>query len=372
MTKEQVLSILYSERSRLQEKYNTPGWTISVIVATMATIFYQGVNLALKEPIDWDISFVICFFLFDFIFVLGFLNEICKKRRLPVFVKNTHTEKNSTIFIIIYLTIHFLWMCSFCDCIYTKFVCLPILGYFVVLYIFGLKELSNENGFKNIKPDKVLYLYPILFLIVCVSLFIYFHKYYTANISINSVNIGMLLFAFLFLINHLYKYEFEMLKKIDRLIDRTLYDNIENYDVILEELEQMTVGVDIERYLLKQHYEVVESTKFIIKKEYEKINDILLLQSCLNDSVLDIEQSFKEIDERVEFFKNSKKYINDMLIRCYGRDNQIQNNKLSKMIKDIEQYIYIHTTMYSKYKAIADIELYRRFFIEEYHKCHFV
>ena len=128
------------------------------------------------------------------------------------------------------------------------------------------------------------------------------------------------------------------------------------------------VGVDVERYLFKQYHKVVESSAFIIKKEYERINEILLLESKVNDCVLDIECSFKEIDSCVEFFKNSKKYINDMIASCYGHDKQIRNNKLSKMMYEMDLYIGIHTTMYSKYKVVADIELYRMFFIEEYQK----
>ena len=159
-----------------------------------------------------------------------------------------------------------------------------------------------------------------------------------------------------------------MIKDIDRLIDRTLYDDIDNYDKVLEDLEQMTVGVDVERYLFKQYHKVVESSVFIIKKEYERINEILLLESKVNDYVLDIECSFKEIDSRVEFFKNSKKFINDMMASCYGHDKQIRNNQLSRMMTEMELYIRIHTTMYSKYKVVADIESYRIFFIEEYQK----
>ena len=57
-----------------------------------------------------------------------------------------------------------------------------------------------------------------------------------------------------------------------------------------------------------------------------------------------------------------------MMASCYGRDKQIRNNKLSKMMNEMELYIALHTTMYIKYKVVTDFELYRIFFIEEYRK----
>lgn len=368
MTKEEVLSILYSERSRLQEKYNTPGWTVAVVIATIATIFFQGVNLFLENFINWNLSFAICFLLFDIVILIGLIYSLRKNGHSPVFAKHLQTEKNATIFIIVYLIVHLLWMCVCNGCVYVNLACLFILGYFIYLYIKALIVLSNEKGFKNTKPHKVSYIYPILLLFVCVNLGIYIYNEYMTNTLISSVKMGMFLFALLFLVNHLFKCEFELLKDIDRLIDRTLYDDIDNYDKVLEDLEQMTVGVDVERYLFKQYHNVVESSVFIIKKEYERINEILLVKGKVDDFVLDVECSFKEIDSCVEFFKNSKKFINDMMASCYGRDKQIRNNKLSKMMNEMELYIALHTTMYSKYKVVTDFELYRIFFIEEYRK----
>lgn len=93
MTKEEVLSILYSERSRLQEKYNTPGWTVAVVIATIATVFFQGVNLFLENFINWNLSFAICFLLFDIVILIGLIYSLRKNGHSPVFAKHLQTEK---------------------------------------------------------------------------------------------------------------------------------------------------------------------------------------------------------------------------------------------------------------------------------------
>ena len=105
MTKEETLSILYSERTRLQEKYNISGWSFGAIVAAISALVLQIINTAYENCVNWDLSFMICFALFDIVLCVVFTYQLII-RKIPVFIRYSNTLRFYSILFVLYFLFH--------------------------------------------------------------------------------------------------------------------------------------------------------------------------------------------------------------------------------------------------------------------------
>ena len=110
MTREQVLSILYSERTRLQEKYNMSGWGLGAVIAAISALAVQIISIAYENDVNWDLSFMICLALFDIVLCCVFAYQLIR-RKIPVFIRYSDTMRFYSILFVLYFLFHIVWMC---------------------------------------------------------------------------------------------------------------------------------------------------------------------------------------------------------------------------------------------------------------------
>jgi len=168
------------------------------------------------------------------------------------------------------------------------------------------------------------------------------------------------------MLTHLFKNELEMINKVDILINSVLYDDLDNYDNVIEELEVVTVGIDVERMLLRNNKSDVNSNIDNIVRQYDNI--MSLLSSNISDDINEkkVEDCFLKADKNVENIKDIAIYINKMIGITWGYNRYIRNKKLSKMMYEVEAFIVMHKLIYGNFKNRADFNTFRTYFIEEY------
>lgn len=370
MTKEEVLSILYSERSRLQDKYNMPGWTIQVVVATMGVLIFHIVNILIDYQIDFNYSVGICFVLFDLYYLFFYLRNYCIRKK-PVIVNYTNTFLAAAIFSVVYFSIQIVWFtCSKVDLCIDKFhyivvvlaLSILILNHILLIYLC----LFIKSGLKNSKNDWFSFIYPLsCCIIISYIIFFFINQHSVVNLK-ESVSLGLYCFALLFLFDHLIKEERELLTHIDLLIDRALYDDVENYDVILDELEMVTVGVELERALFKENFYNTDYYINNIKKEFDSIYKILLEETNWYDAVNKTGFCLFKVKEQIESMNRIPKYIKQMIDIAYGNKRQVENHKLLNLMNDIEGLISFYDCVNSKFATCDDFFDFKDFFIKEY------
>lgn len=235
---------------------------------------------------------------------------------------------------------------------------------FVVLYTIVSCNLFRKHGFLNTKSDKLAFTYP--FLLIMVVWYLCYCIYIDSAITQESLLVGLYLFAVLFLLTHLLKNEYEMINNVDILINSVLYDDIDDYDDVIEELEMVTVGIDVERMLLRNNKSDVDSNISEIVRQYDKI--MSLLSSNISDDINEkkVEDSFLIADKHIKSIKETALYINKMIGITWGYNKYIRNKKLSKMMFEIETFIVMHKLIYDNFKNRADFNTFRTYFIEEY------
>ena len=142
-----------------------------------------------------------------------------------------------------------------------------------------------------------------------------------------------------------------MINNVDVLINSVLYDEVDNYDDVIEELEIVTVGVDVERMLLRDNKASVDSNIESIVKQYDEI--MSLLSSCdVSDDVYEkkVEECFMIADKNVKSIKDTAIYISKMIGITWGYNRYVRNKKLSKMMYEIEAFIVMHKLIYNNFK----------------------
>lgn len=366
MTKEETLSILYSERTRLQEKYNISGWSFGAIVAAISALVLQIINTAYENCVNWDLSFMICFALFDIVLCVVFTYQLII-RKIPVFIRYSNTLRFYSILFVLYFLFHIVWMCYSSGILkehHSYYISFFSLISFVVLYTIVSCNLFRKHGFLNTKSDKLAFTYP--FLLIMVVWYLCYCIYIDSAITQESLLVGLYLFAVLFLLTHLLKNEYEMINNVDILINSVLYDDIDDYDDVIEELEMVTVGIDVERMLLRNNKSDVDSNISEIVRQYDKI--MSLLSSNISDDINEkkVEDSFLIADKHIKSIKETALYINKMIGITWGYNKYIRNKKLSKMMFEIETFIVMHKLIYDNFKNRADFNTFRTYFIEEY------
>lgn len=283
MTREQVLSILYSERTRLQEKYNMSGWGLGAVIAAISALAVQIISIAYENDVNWDLSFMICLALFDIVLCCVFAYQLIR-RKLPVFIRYSDTLRFYSILFVLYFLFHIVWMC-YSNVIQKEchlyYISLFSLTCFVVLYSIVSCNFFHKHGFLNTKSDKLAFTYPFLLFAVILYLCICFFRNNT--IEQESLLVGIYLFAIIFMLTHLFKNESEMINNVDILINSVLYDDLDNYDNVIEELEVVTVGIDVERMLLRNNKSDVNSNIDNIVRQYDNI--MSLLSSNISDDI---------------------------------------------------------------------------------------
>ena len=367
MTKEQALSILYSERTRLQEKYNITGWSFGAIVAAISALVLQIIDTAYESCVNWDLSFMICFALFDTVLCVAFTYQLII-RKIPVFIRYSNTLRFYSILFVLYFIFHIVWMGYSSGILkghHSYYISFLSLVCFVVLYTIVSCNLFRKHGFLNTKSDKLAFTYP--FLLIMVVWYLCYCIYIDSAIMQESLLVGLYLFAVLFLLTHLLKNEYEMINNVDILINSVLYDDIDNYDDVIEELEIVTVGVDVERMLLRDNKTDVDSNIDSIVRQYDEI--MSLLSSCdISDDVYEkkVEECFLIADKNVKSIKDTAIYISKLIGITWGYNRYVRNKKLSKMMYEIEAFIVMHKLFYNNFKNRADFNTFRTYFIEEY------
>lgn len=164
---------------------------------------------------------------------------------------------------------------------YLYYISLFSLICFVVLYSIVSCNFFYKHGFLNTKSDKLAFTYPFLLFAVILYLCICFFRNNT--IEQESLLVGIYLFAIIFMLTHLFKNESEMINNVDILINSVLYDDLDNYDNVIEELEVVTVGIDVERMLLRNNKSDVNSNIDNIVRQYDNI--MSLLSSNISDDI---------------------------------------------------------------------------------------
>lgn len=370
MTKEEALSILYSERSRLQDKYNMPGWTVQIVIATIGVLIFQIVNILMDYQIDFNYSVGICFVLFDLYYLFFYLKSYCTRVK-PVIVKYTNSLLVTAFFSIFYFSIQIAWFTgSKVDLCIDEFhyivvvvaLSIIVLNFLLTIYLC----LFVKSGLKNSKKDWFSFLYPLSCCIVILYLIFFFlNKHCVVNLK-ESVSLGLYCFALLFLFDHLIKEERDLLNHIDSLIDRALYDDVENYDVILDELEMVTVGVDLERSLFKENFHYFDYYINNIRKEFDSIYNVLLEKTNWYDAVNETGFCLFKVKKQVESMNRITKHIEQMIRIAYGSKRKAENRKLLNLINDIENLISFYERVNIKFSTCDDYFDFKDFFIKEY------
>ena len=248
MTKSELLSILYSERDRVEKQYSRPGWTIWAIAAAVASLGWMVWDMAGGIK-NWEYVALVFFMLYYLTPIAdSLLSRLRKKYGKILWGKGdlkaqVHSVVNlllcSGMLVVIVLLIPqtfypVLYWISFATAIFMIFVHAFICYH---RFIYFQRSSRGENW--------GIFLIAFIPSIVLIALYLRELGYDNA-----AFKIGVLIYGIWILLMLLPIGEWKKFVQIDELISRVLYDTEEvDEKAVLESLEIYTLGFRLGRHI---------------------------------------------------------------------------------------------------------------------------
>lgn len=290
MTKSELLNILNSEKQRLSAAYTKPGWTVWAIIGSFSGCIWLLLSLLETNTFDYEGAIPLYLIFVNVgLFFSGY---------------NVNNSKNSTIYkekykgindlinggtsLLILSILYFISLTLLCSqLIIIEKWCIWLYGALNSIYILFLifaiivaklniplqQKKEKVNGRIELIVRITLTILPIIPIIIT------YHSY----VNIVDVKYALLLFAITYLFNLFISSKSSRdLSKIDELIERVIYDENPNFDLIFNDLEITVIGIKISGYFEK-HFIKYEEIKDSLNKVFETQN--LLLEKYNQENI---------------------------------------------------------------------------------------
>ena len=280
MTKKELLDILYAERNRLTSIYSRPGWTSWAIIVALVSLAWYLIGPIYNHTFSIRISIAICFALFNLLLILlgGIYIIYHPVQHQPLWLtKSSLSMRYGQIyFFFIYLaqfialliykeSLNPAWLYYFAMTVNIVTLILILLNY---ILSFTPHLQSNRVSTLEVAIETLLR----VSFVALWSIFI-FQK---SGISIESIKVGLILLAIIILIGLLNDTTKEKLRDLDKLIDKTLFEEKTDEKYIFSELEKCIIGLKYSDYLVKENYD------YIIQRTQSLHNGLTSLHEILN------------------------------------------------------------------------------------------
>mgnify|MGYP006873001114 CR=1 FL=1 len=264
MNKKDLLDILYAERNRLSNLYIRPGWTSWAIIVAIVSLAWSLVEPIAQHNFSLSISLAICYILFNALLIFGGAHFIFHPtKNQPLWQKGKPSTRYGQIYaFVIYLSqlvalfayktsLKPVWL--FYIAVIINIITLLLLLVNFVLSYQVLLRTQKINRYE-IAIEALLRL---SFVVLWGILLLQQDTYDT-----ESIKVGLVFFAIVLLVGCLNDSTTEKLKELDKLIDKTLFEDVTNEQYVLSELEKCVVGLKYSDFLLKKHYDrIIQKTK---------------------------------------------------------------------------------------------------------------
>ncbi|MBK8805489.1 MAG: hypothetical protein IPO21_02085 [Bacteroidales bacterium] len=363
MDKKETLDLLYQERDRLNQKYNTNGWNLWATIGALYALIWIFLSLLESNPfktIEVIKIFIICFGAYHSLLILYSLLKSNKTTKELTSNRYFHfnTEMVNLRFIIIFhaILLVFLYFSNYSlellnginssifNCIIIIFTLFLFL-FFIMSFLRIPVPKNNDANFKYIPIA-------LLFLIACGILFVVgglISNLGSSNNLLSSIKFGFVLFAFYYLILLLFNLlrPNKILNRVDELIVCALFDR-KSPNEIFAELEILLLGLELRALfesILINYYNSLDkfeeqceiSIKLIDEYENHLKTDIQSVEGINNISqrLKDIKDNNKLVDKYIDDVEKYSKqiYLNLSTIK-YFKNAKCDSSKIQKMVRE--------------------------------------
>ena len=300
MTKKELLDILYAERNRLTSIYSRPGWTTWAIIVAIVSLAWSLIDPIYNHSFSIHISIAICYALFNLLLVLlgGMYIIYHPVQHQPLWLKKGKPSMRygQIYFFSIYLS-QFLalliykeslnpaWLYYFAMTVNIVTLILLLLNY---ILSFTPHLQSNRVSTLEVAIEALLR----VSFVALWSIFIL----QKSEINIESIKVGLIFLSIIILIGCLNDTTKEKIRDLDKLIDKTLFEDKTDDIYILSELEKCIIGLKYSDYLLKENYDNITQRTKSLHDGLSSLNNILNSTCDYNNSIRSIVTlSIKEV-----------------------------------------------------------------------------
>lgn len=313
MTKQDILNILYSERQRIKDISNKPGWSIWAIIGSISVCIWFLIELIFNNSINWIYTIPIAFVLFNVLLTLSTIVLNTRKRKDNNRYKsfNEILSKESIIQLIlicvilcielIFLIINSHLWSKTCWLLYIAKIGLStyILNIAIALVIYFIK-IPNQKK-QNKKVTKLIILVYAIFWVGIITVFIY----PVIGNSVTQLEIKTsILISVIYILFVQLPFAGNSNKSvscIDDLIDCVLFEpNVEEAK-IFKELEVIELGLKLPEYM----QETLSILQFYSQLLYNRDNELHELEKQLN--------SPSKIEEKIKLAEIMRKKASESL-----------------------------------------------------------
>ena len=300
MTKKELLDILYAERNRLTSIYSRPGWTSWAIIVALVSLAWYLIGPIYNHTFSIRISIAICFALFNLLLILlgGIYIIYHPVQHQPLWLtKSSLSMRYGQIyFFFIYLaqfialliykeSLNPAWLYYFAMTVNIVTLILILLNY---ILSFTPHLQSNRVSTLEVAIEALLR----VSFVALWSIFIL----QKSEINIESIKVGLIFLSIIILIGCLNDTTIEKIRDLDKLIDKTLFEDKTDDIYILSELEKCIIGLKYSDYLLKENYDNITQRTKSLHDGLSSLNNILNSTCDYNNSIRSIVTlSIKEV-----------------------------------------------------------------------------
>lgn len=368
MEKEQILNILYSERNRLKDRYEMPGWSPWAIVAALATLFVEVIKTCYESQVCYSYSFGITFFLVTLSFSLTTIYTLFKIKPNPIWSKGDNVLRVGAIyFFACNLAISY-WFKTVAFDNLNSWVAYPVNAslYLLTFLYGGIFALSFTETLKNQKADGSGYVLLAIYAVICVSIGLYcFDNWNAANES--TLLLGLYVFAIIMLTSLLYSSRTKKLADVDHIIDKALYNDEVDPKALIEELEEVTVGLRYGKYLIESNQQYIDFSK---KHTLWALNSIYeeLTSKYVSPRQHDIIANYFGIAEAMsKQLQSTSDYLKKMVKLGYDKKTDDRyKTQVEDIITKIDKLVEFCTDSKKKFETMKDPKNFEQCFIAEY------
>lgn len=284
MERNDFLNILYSERQRLSEKNKNIGWSIWILVGTLATLLWMLINTymtyitQINSQEIYLLSRDLCTILFSILLFRDYNEEINHKFYPDRFIKSSMPFIKIVDFLVSFIL--------FISYLHYNSGTLYNITTFIISFYFILKSIAIFHEIKW-KQRLILLFTNIIYLIFGITLvvrgiiqvirIISFTKNSMISIEFSLLISGTIAIMYILLIT-IYNPLRKITNSIDRLIDKALIDENLNIDLTYEELISIKIGCKYSQ--LYQKY--IEFMYSLIRKQKSELNYIKSIEVKIN------------------------------------------------------------------------------------------
>ena len=278
MSKKDLLDILYAERSRLNSIYSRPGWTSWAIWGTIISLAWSQIDSVLMHSFPLRISFAIFYTLFNAsLIIVGIYKTLHQSPQQPLWQKGRTSIRFALgCFFFIYLSqlIALIRYKSLLEPVWLFYIALIIniltIALILLNFVLSYKELLRTqriNIYEGIIEAFLRMSFVILWILFIIN--------QTSVINIESIKAGLILFAIVILFICLDDSTIEKIKDLDKLIDKTLFEENIEEKYVFSELEKCIIGLKYSNFLIKENYDNVLRQTKLLYNSLSTLNDMV-------------------------------------------------------------------------------------------------